>query len=111
MSSAPSSRAVPVGGPDLDADVSDAWQLAGFRRSLTAAADHTVTAYLSDAHAFAAWTEGGGGTGTANIKSHHNVGGLPDALEFARVEPLRARLKDEVGRTEIVFASDSDQRE
>ncbi|HEX4866980.1 MAG TPA: glutamine-hydrolyzing GMP synthase [Acidimicrobiales bacterium] len=42
--------------------------------------------------------ESGGGTGTANIKSHHNVGGLPDDLEFALVEPLRALFKDEVRR-------------
>jgi len=40
--------------------------------------------------------ESGGGTGTANIKSHHNVGGLPDDLAFALVEPLRALFKDEV---------------
>ncbi|MGQ0830423.1 MAG: glutamine-hydrolyzing GMP synthase [Microthrixaceae bacterium] len=40
--------------------------------------------------------ESGGGTGTANIKSHHNVGGLPDDLEFALVEPLRTLFKDEV---------------
>ncbi len=40
--------------------------------------------------------ESGGGTGTANIKSHHNVGGLPDDLEFSLVEPLRALFKDEV---------------
>ncbi|MGW2660214.1 glutamine-hydrolyzing GMP synthase [Nocardia tengchongensis] len=40
--------------------------------------------------------ESGGGTGTANIKSHHNVGGLPDDLEFALVEPLRLLFKDEV---------------
>jgi GMP synthase (glutamine-hydrolysing) len=40
--------------------------------------------------------ESGGGTGTANIKSHHNVGGLPDDLQFALVEPLRALFKDEV---------------
>ena len=42
--------------------------------------------------------ESGGGTGTANIKSHHNVGGLPDDLQFALVEPLRALFKDEVRR-------------
>ena len=36
------------------------------------------------------------GTGTANIKSHHNVGGLPDDLQFALVEPLRTLFKDEV---------------
>jgi GMP synthase (glutamine-hydrolysing) len=40
--------------------------------------------------------ESGGGTGTANIKSHHNVGGLPDDLQFSLVEPLRALFKDEV---------------
>jgi GMP synthase (glutamine-hydrolysing) len=40
--------------------------------------------------------ESGGGAGTAVIKSHHNVGGLPDDLEFDLVEPLRALFKDEV---------------
>ncbi|GAA2505005.1 glutamine-hydrolyzing GMP synthase [Streptomyces thermolineatus] len=40
--------------------------------------------------------ESGGGTGTANIKSHHNVGGLPEDLEFQLVEPLRRLFKDEV---------------
>src|SRR5215216_6775393 len=39
--------------------------------------------------------ESGGGTGTANIKSHHNVGGLPEDLQFALVEPLRTLFKDE----------------
>jgi GMP synthase (glutamine-hydrolysing) len=42
--------------------------------------------------------ESGGGTGTANIKSHHNVGGLPDDLKFQLVEPLRWLFKDEVRR-------------
>ena len=40
--------------------------------------------------------ESGGGTGAATIKSHHNVGGLPDDLRFDLVEPLRALFKDEV---------------
>jgi GMP synthase (glutamine-hydrolysing) len=40
--------------------------------------------------------ESGGGTGTANIKSHHNVGGLPADLKFKLVEPLRLLFKDEV---------------
>ena len=40
--------------------------------------------------------ESGGGEGTANIKSHHNVGGLPDDLQFALIEPLRTLFKDEV---------------
>ena len=40
--------------------------------------------------------ESGGGTGASTIKSHHNVGGLPDDLEFELVEPLRSLFKDEV---------------
>ncbi|MFA9446038.1 glutamine-hydrolyzing GMP synthase [Egicoccus sp. AB-alg6-2] len=42
--------------------------------------------------------ESGGGAGAANIKSHHNVGGLPDDLQFDLVEPLRTLFKDEVRR-------------
>jgi GMP synthase (glutamine-hydrolysing) len=42
--------------------------------------------------------ESGGGEGAATIKSHHNVGGLPDDLQFALVEPLRTLFKDEVRR-------------
>jgi GMP synthase (glutamine-hydrolysing) len=42
--------------------------------------------------------ESGGGSGTANIKSHHNVGGLPEDLGFELVEPLRDLFKDEVRR-------------
>jgi GMP synthase (glutamine-hydrolysing) len=40
--------------------------------------------------------ESGGGSGTANIKSHHNVGGLPADLKFRLIEPLRLLFKDEV---------------
>ncbi|WP_125610258.1 glutamine-hydrolyzing GMP synthase [Specibacter cremeus] len=40
--------------------------------------------------------ESGGGEGAANIKSHHNVGGLPEDMQFELVEPLRALFKDEV---------------
>ncbi|GHT82911.1 GMP synthase [glutamine-hydrolyzing] [Actinomycetota bacterium] len=40
--------------------------------------------------------ESGGGAGASNIKSHHNVGGLPDDLQFSLVEPLRTLFKDEV---------------
>ncbi len=37
------------------------------------------------------------GTGTsAVIKSHHNVGGLPEDIEFSLIEPLRELFKDEV---------------
>jgi GMP synthase (glutamine-hydrolysing) len=39
------------------------------------------------------------GTATAaKIKSHHNVGGLPEDLSFELVEPLRSLFKDEVRR-------------
>jgi GMP synthase (glutamine-hydrolysing) len=40
--------------------------------------------------------ESGGGSGTAVIKSHHNVGGLPEDLRFSLIEPLRSLFKDEV---------------
>ncbi|MBF9314369.1 glutamine-hydrolyzing GMP synthase [Bifidobacteriaceae bacterium NR002] len=40
--------------------------------------------------------ESGGGDGAANIKSHHNVGGLPKDLKFKLIEPLRTLFKDEV---------------
>jgi len=45
--------------------------------------------------------ESGGGTVTANIKSHHNVGGLPEDLKFTLIEPLRTLFKDEVRQVGI----------
>jgi len=42
--------------------------------------------------------ESGGGAGASTIKSHHNVGGLPDDLQFTLIEPLRTLFKDEVRR-------------
>jgi GMP synthase (glutamine-hydrolysing) len=47
--------------------------------------------------------ESGGGTGTANIKSHHNVGGLPEDLQFTLVEPLRTLFKDEVRKVGLAL--------
>ena len=45
--------------------------------------------------------ESGGGVGAATIKSHHNVGGLPDDLKFKLIEPLRTLFKDEVRKVGI----------
>ncbi len=45
--------------------------------------------------------ESGGGAGTSSIKSHHNVGGLPEDLQFTLIEPLRTLFKDEVRRVGV----------
>ena len=63
---------------------------------LEAAGDGASIDFLVQGTLYPDVVESGGGTGTANIKSHHNVGGLPEDLNFALVEPLRALFKDEV---------------
>jgi GMP synthase (glutamine-hydrolysing) len=65
-------------------------------RGITAEAE--ATEFLVQGTLYPDVVESGGGTGTANIKSHHNVGGLPDDLKFQLVEPLRWLFKDEVRR-------------
>jgi GMP synthase (glutamine-hydrolysing) len=66
-------------------------------REITAAAtDGAEVSFLVQGTLYPDVVESGGGTGAANIKSHHNVGGLPDDLQFELVEPLRTLFKDEV---------------
>jgi GMP synthase (glutamine-hydrolysing) len=63
---------------------------------LSGGADATQTAYLVQGTLYPDVVESGGGAGTSTIKSHHNVGGLPDDLDFELVEPLRTLFQDEV---------------
>jgi GMP synthase (glutamine-hydrolysing) len=72
-----------------------------FIRTFEAAAREVVGAagdveFLVQGTLYPDVVESGGGEGAANIKSHHNVGGLPEDLQFQLVEPLRTLFKDEV---------------
>jgi len=60
-----------------------------------AEADNRPIKFLVQGTLYPDVVESGGGA-TAGIKSHHNVGGLPEDLQFELVEPLRELFKDEV---------------
>lgn len=66
------------------------------RQIVAAAPDGEPVRFLVQGTLYPDVVESGGGEGAANIKSHHNVGGLPEDLEFSLVEPLRTLFKDEV---------------
>ena len=68
----------------------------GAVRDIVGAASDSEVEFLVQGTLYPDVVESGGGTGTANIKSHHNVGGLPGDLKFKLVEPLRLLFKDEV---------------
>jgi GMP synthase (glutamine-hydrolysing) len=64
-------------------------------REIVGSSDESVD-FLVQGTLYPDVVESGGGEGAANIKSHHNVGGLPDDLQFQLIEPLRTLFKDEV---------------
>lgn len=67
-----------------------------FERAVAQAMDGKEVEFLVQGTLYPDVVESGGGNGTSMIKSHHNVGGLPDDVEFKLVEPLRMLFKDEV---------------
>ena len=68
-------------------------------RPLTGAAESAPIEWLVQGTLYSDVIESGGTEGVAaTIKSHHNVGGLPDDMQMRLVEPLRLLFKDEVRR-------------
>jgi GMP synthase (glutamine-hydrolysing) len=89
-----------VSDPETKRKIIGAEFIRVFEDEATKLAAHDETgegaAFLVQGTLYSDVIESGGGTGAATIKSHHNVGGLPEDLEFELVEPLRALFKDEV---------------
>lgn len=67
-----------------------------FEQAARAIAGERGIDFLAQGTLYPDVVESGGGDGAATIKSHHNVGGLPNDLQFKLIEPLRALFKDEV---------------
>lgn len=67
-----------------------------FIRTFEAEASKLDARFLVQGTLYSDVIESGAGHGAAMIKSHHNVGGLPDDMDFELVEPLRWLFKDEV---------------
>lgn len=72
-----------------------------------AKAELKVATYLAQGTIYPDVIESGGDNGVAHtIKSHHNVGGIPEDMEFELLEPLRELFKDEVRRIGIELGID-----
>jgi GMP synthase (glutamine-hydrolysing) len=78
---------------------------------LEAAADGEPIRFLVQGTLYPDVVESGGGTGTANIKSHHNVGGLPEAIVGRQPFPgpgLGIRIVGEVTRDRLEVLREAD---
>lgn len=90
----PEAKRKAIGAEFIRVFEEEAGKLAGVGTDASAAEE--PARFLVQGTLYSDVIESGGGTGAATIKSHHNVGGLPDDLQFELVEPLRALFKDEV---------------
>jgi len=86
-----------VADPELKRKIIGREFIAVFAHEARAAqAERGPIRYLAQGTLYPDVVESAGGFGAANIKSHHNVGGLPDDLDFELIEPFRTLFKDEV---------------
>ena len=85
-----------VTDPETKRKIIGAEFIRAFEGAAREISEHESVDFLVQGTLYPDVVESGGGTGTANIKSHHNVGGLPADLQFTLIEPLRTLFKDEV---------------